>query len=43
MQHGDTIRIEMKGLDGFSVFGAIEQTVQTTVPAATPAAAAQAS
>jgi len=27
MQHGDTIRIEMKGLDGASVFGAIEQTV----------------
>lgn len=28
MQHGDTIRIEMKGLDGASVFGAIEQTVR---------------
>ena len=27
MQFGDTIRIEMKGLDGMSVFGAIEQTV----------------
>jgi fumarylacetoacetate (FAA) hydrolase len=27
MQFGDTIRIEMKGLDGASVFGAIEQTV----------------
>ena len=27
MQYGDTIRIEMKGLDGGSVFGAIEQTV----------------
>lgn len=27
MQFGDTIRIEMKGLDGFSVFGAIEQKV----------------
>jgi len=27
MQYGDTIRIEMKGLDGASVFGAIEQTV----------------
>jgi fumarylacetoacetate (FAA) hydrolase len=27
MQHGDTIRIEMKGTDGLSVFGAIEQTV----------------
>jgi fumarylacetoacetate (FAA) hydrolase len=27
MQFGDTIRIEMKGRDGHSVFGAIEQTV----------------
>jgi fumarylacetoacetate (FAA) hydrolase len=27
MQFGDTIRIEMKGLDGLSVFGAIEQRV----------------
>jgi fumarylacetoacetate (FAA) hydrolase len=27
MQYGDTIRIEMKGLDGASVFGAIEQRV----------------
>ncbi len=27
MQFGDTIGIEMKGLDGMSVFGAIEQTV----------------
>ena len=27
MQFGDTIRIDMKGLDGASVFGAIEQTV----------------
>ena len=27
MQYGDTIRIEMKGRDGQSVFGAIEQTV----------------
>jgi fumarylacetoacetate (FAA) hydrolase len=27
MQVGDTIRIEMKGLDGLSVFGAIEQKV----------------
>ena len=33
MQHGDTIRIEMKGTDGLSLFGAIEQTV-----AAPPAA-----
>jgi fumarylacetoacetate (FAA) hydrolase len=28
MKYGDTIRIEMKGLNGDSVFGAIEQTVQ---------------
>lgn len=27
MQFGDTVRIEMKGTDGASVFGAIEQTV----------------
>jgi fumarylacetoacetate (FAA) hydrolase len=27
MQYGDTIRIEMKGIDGASVFGAIEQRV----------------
>jgi len=27
MQYGDTIRIEMKGRDGQSIFGAIEQTV----------------
>ncbi|HZT55480.1 MAG TPA: fumarylacetoacetate hydrolase family protein, partial [Burkholderiaceae bacterium] len=30
MQFGDTIRIEMKGLDGMSVFGAIEQRVART-------------
>jgi len=29
MQYGDTIRIEMKGADGMSVFGAIEQRVAT--------------
>jgi fumarylacetoacetate (FAA) hydrolase len=34
MRHGDTIRIEMKGVDGMSVFGAIEQRV---VPLAPPA------
>ncbi len=28
MAHGDTIRIEMKGRDGASLFGAIEQTVR---------------
>jgi fumarylacetoacetate (FAA) hydrolase len=27
MQIGDTIRIEMKGVDGQSLFGAIEQRV----------------
>jgi fumarylacetoacetate (FAA) hydrolase len=27
MSYGDTIRIEMKGRDGQSVFGAIEQQV----------------
>ena len=27
MQYGDTIRIEMKGADGSSLFGAIEQRV----------------
>jgi fumarylacetoacetate (FAA) hydrolase len=27
MQHGDTIRIDMKGADGMSVFGAIDQRV----------------
>ena len=32
MKFGDTIRIEMKGLDGHSVFGAIEQTVAPLQP-----------
>jgi fumarylacetoacetate (FAA) hydrolase len=27
MKYGDTIRIEMKGIDGQSLFGAIEQEV----------------
>ena len=27
MKFGDTIRIEMKGKDGQSLFGAIEQTI----------------
>jgi len=27
MKFGDTIRIEMKGKDGQSVFGAIDQTI----------------
>ena len=31
MQFGDTVRIEMKGLDGVSVFGAIEQRVVALV------------
>jgi fumarylacetoacetate (FAA) hydrolase len=30
MQFGDTVRIEMKGADGMSVFGAIEQKVRPT-------------
>jgi len=29
MKFGDTIRIEMKGLDGQTVFGAIDQAVAT--------------
>ena len=32
MRYGDTIRIDMKGLDGASVFGAIEQTVAACEP-----------
>lgn len=32
MKFGDTIRIEMKGLDGQSVFGAIDQTVAPLQP-----------
>ena len=32
MRYGDTIRIDMKGLDGASVFGAIEQTVAACCP-----------
>jgi fumarylacetoacetate (FAA) hydrolase len=34
MQFGDTIRLEMKGKDGQSVFGAIEQSVEPFVPQA---------
>jgi fumarylacetoacetate (FAA) hydrolase len=34
MQFGDTIRIEMKGRDGQSLFGAIEQTVRASTGAA---------
>ncbi len=33
MQYGDTIRIEMKGHDGQSIFGAIEQEVVGLVSA----------
>ena len=33
MEYGDTIRIEMKGLDGQSVFGAIDQKI-VPLPAA---------
>jgi len=32
MQYGDTIRIEMKGRDGHSIFGAIEQKVRAPSP-----------
>jgi len=38
MQFGDTIRIEMLGRDGHSVFGAIEQRVVSTRPEAQPPA-----
>src|SRR6478672_7656665 len=34
MRHGDTVRIEMKGTDGASVFGAIDQDVIVTEVAA---------
>jgi fumarylacetoacetate (FAA) hydrolase len=40
MQFGDTIRIEMKGADGQSIFGAIEQEVEA--PAATATTIARA-
>jgi len=40
MQYGDTIRIEMLGKDGHSVFGAIEQRVAPLHDPATEAAAA---
>ena len=33
MKFGDTIRIEAKGKDGQSVFGAIEQKVASSAPA----------
>ncbi|MBX3609511.1 MAG: fumarylacetoacetate hydrolase family protein [Hydrogenophaga sp.] len=33
MKYGDTIRIEMKGKDGQSIFGAIEQTIAPLTPA----------
>ena len=33
MKHGDTVRLDMRGRDGLSVFGAIEQEV---VPPAAP-------
>lgn len=41
MQHGDTIRIEMKGRDGQSLFGAIEQSVRVLSQAAAEPAAAE--
>jgi fumarylacetoacetate (FAA) hydrolase len=34
MKYGDTIRIEMKGLDGQSLFGAIDQAIAAPAPAA---------
>jgi fumarylacetoacetate (FAA) hydrolase len=37
MRFGDTIRIEMKGKDGQSIFGTIEQRVTGPNGAATPA------
>lgn len=37
MRHGDTIRIEMNGPDGQSVFGAIDQAVVVNAPADTEA------
>jgi len=36
MKFGDTIRIEMKGRDGQSVFGAIEQEIVPLEKAAAP-------
>lgn len=41
MRFGDTVRIEMKGRDGHTVFGAIEQTVQALHPVAAPAESAE--
>jgi fumarylacetoacetate (FAA) hydrolase len=41
LQHGDTIRIEMKGRDGHSLFGAIEQSVRVLSQAAAEPAAAE--
>ena len=32
MKYGDTIRIEMKGKDGQSIFGAIDQKIAAPVP-----------
>ena len=34
MKYGDTIRIEMKGVDGQTVFGAIDQTVRAPIDSA---------
>ncbi len=42
MRFGDRIRIEMKGKDGASVFGAIDQTVASLHPPAPPAEQANA-
>jgi fumarylacetoacetate (FAA) hydrolase len=38
MKFGDTIRIEMKGRDGHSIFGAIDQEVVSPAGAAASAA-----
>ncbi len=38
LRHGDTVRIEVKGRDGMSLFGAIEQDVRTADGPAEPAA-----
>ena len=29
LQFGDTVRVEMKNKDGLSIFGAIEQTIES--------------
>jgi fumarylacetoacetate (FAA) hydrolase len=41
MQFGDTVRIEMKGKDGNSLFGAIDQSLAPLYPAQADAVPAQ--